>query len=139
MLLDRKVAVFRMVNGAKVKSYMTIRDLLTVLVHDDDNEHREQLSKQLEEFGVRALWVRSSASWKLAVCSSERHEGVRRLMMRTDWALGGWKDVLMRLPGAEASVQKVARVSQRVVTIDMPRSVLVPEGDDYDFPEPMAA
>jgi CheY-like chemotaxis protein/energy-coupling factor transporter ATP-binding protein EcfA2 len=139
VLLSRKVVVFRMVNGVKEKLYMTIRDVLTILVHDQDNEHREQLSKQLEEFGVRALWVRSSASWKLAVCTSSQHEGVRRLMMRTDWAHGGWKDVLMRLPGAEASVQKVARVSQRVVTIDMPRSVLVPEGDDYDFPEPMAA
>jgi len=139
VLLGCKVVVFRLVNGVKEKLHMTIRDLLTILVHDQDNEHREQLSKQLEEFGVRALWVRSSASWKLAVCSSEQHGGVRRLMMRTDWALGGWKDVLMRLPGADASVQKVARVSQRVVTIDMPRSVLVPEGDDYDFPEPMAA
>ena len=139
VLFSRKVAVFRMVNRVKVKSYMTILDLLTVIVHDEDNEHREQLSKQLEDFGVRALWVRSSASWKLAVCSSEQHEGMRRLMMRTDWALGGWKDVLLRLPGAEASVQKVARVSQRVVLLDMPRGVLEPEGEDYDFPDPKAA
>ncbi|WP_031407703.1 hypothetical protein [Thiomonas sp. FB-Cd] len=139
VLLSRKVAMFRMVNGAKEKAHMTIRDVLTNIVHAQDNEHREQLSRQLEEFGVRALWVRPSASWKLAVCSSEQHQGIKRLMTGTDWALGGWKDVLMRLPGAMASTQKFARVPQRVVMLDMPRDVLEPQGDDYDFPEPMAA
>jgi hypothetical protein len=104
-----------------------------------DAEVREMLSKQLEEFGIRPLWDRSSASWKLAVCSSEHHEGMRKLMMRTDWALGGWKDVLMRLPGADASIQKVARITQRVVLLDMPREVLEPEYPDYDFPVPEAA
>ena len=139
VLLGRKVAMFRMANGAKEKAHMTIREVLTNIVHARDNEDRAQLSRQLEEFGVRALWVRPSASWRLAVCSSEQHQGIKRLMTGTDWALGGWKDVLMRLPGAMASTQKFARVPQRVVMLDMPRDVLEPQGDDYDFPEPMAA
>ena len=138
VLLSRKVAIFRMVNCEKEKVHLTIRDVLTHVVHGDA-EVREMLSKQLEEFGIRPLWDRSSASWKLAVCSSEHHEGMRKLMMRTDWALGGWKDVLMRLPGADASIQKVARITQRVVLLDMPREVLEPEDPDYDFPVPEAA
>ena len=138
VLLNRKVVIYKMTDGAKEKTHMTIRDALTHVVHGDAAA-REPLTRQLEEFGVRPLWVRASASWKLAVCSSEHHEGMRKLMMRTDWALGGWKDVLQRLPGAKASVQKVARSTQRVVVVDMPREVLEPEDGDYDFPEPMAA
>ncbi|CAZ88007.1 putative nucleoside triphosphate hydrolase [Thiomonas arsenitoxydans] len=138
VLLSRKVVMFHKVNGAKEKAHMTIRDVVTSIVHAQDNEHREQLSRQLEEFGVRALWARSSASWKLAVCSSTQHQGIKRLMTGTDWALGGWKDVLMRLPGATASTQKLSRAPQRVVMLDMPGDILEPEGDDYDFPEPMA-
>lgn len=137
-ILNRKVAIFWMVNGEKEKVHLTIRDLLTHVVHGDAGS-RELLSRQLEEFGVRPMWDRSSGSWKVAICASVHHEGMRRLMMRTDWALGGWKDVLMRLPGAEASVQKVARVGQRVVLLDMPREVLEPENPDYDFPVPEAA
>ena len=139
VLLRRKVAMHREVHGGKEKVYMRIREVVTSTVYAENNEDRKQLSKQLEEFGVRALWVRPTGKWKLAVCSSELHDGMRKLMTGTGWANGGWRDVLMRLPGAEASVQKVAGASQRVVMLDMPREVLAPEGEDYDFPEPLAA
>lgn len=50
-------------------------------------------------------------------------------------ALGGWKDVLMRLHGAEACVQKVAKVAQRVVLFDMPEELFtLPAQEVYDFP-----
>lgn len=139
VLLRRKVVMHRMLHGDKEKVYMRIREVLTNIVHAKNNEDRKQLSRQLEEFGVRALWARPTGRWKLAVCSSELHDGLRKLMSGTGWSSGGWKDVLMRLPGAETSVQKVAGGSQRVVMLDMPREVLEPEGEDYDFPEPMAA
>jgi hypothetical protein len=139
VLLRRKVTMYRVVDGGKEKVYMRICEVLTNIVHAPDNEDRKLLSRQLEEFGVRALWVRPTGRWKLAVCSSELHDGLRKLMSGTGWSSGGWKDVLMRLPGAETSVQKVAGGSQRVVMLDMPREVLEPEGEDYDFPEPKAA
>ena len=139
VLLRRKVTMYRVVDGGKEKVYMRICEVLTNIVHAPDNEDRKLLSRQLEEFGVRALWVRPTGRWKLAVCSSELHDGLRKLMSGTGWSSGGWKNALMRLPGAEASVQKVAGGSQRVVMLDMPREVLEPEGEDYDFPEPKAA
>ena len=138
-LLNGKVDMHREVHGGKEKVCMRIREVVTSIVYAQSNEDRKQLSRQLEEFGVRAVWVRRTGNWKLAVCTSELHNKLRKLMTGTGWANGGWKDVLMRLPGAEASIQKVAGSSQRVVMLDMPLEVLAPEGEDYDFPEPMAA
>jgi len=134
VLLGRKIAVFKSRDGERVKAHMTIREVISQVVHGDD-QHRKPLTLQLEEFGIRPIWVKEDACWTLAICASEQHDGMRRLMQRTDWALGGWKDVLLRLPGAKACVQKVAKVPQRVVAIDMPGELLVPTTEEvYDFP-----
>lgn len=134
-ILDRKVAIFDANGSARTTTHVTIRDALLHILHGEPS-NRLQLVQQLEEFGIRPVWVAGSGQWKLAVCSSAKHDGMRRLMQRTDWVLGGWKDVLMRLPGAEAGVQKVARVSQRVVLLDMPAELLeMPTPEVYEFPE----
>ncbi len=137
VLLDRKVVVFVPRGGESIaKMHLTIREVVQAVVHGPE-EARRPLTQQLEEFGVRPIWNRAEGSWKLAVCSSEHHSGMRRLMQRTDWALGGWKDVLLRLPGAESAVQKVAKVAQRVVFMDMPPELqLMPIDEVYEFPEP---
>lgn len=136
ILLHRKVAMFSMRNEGRVKSHRTIREVISQVVHGAA-EDRTSLTMQLEQFGIRPIWVKTEACWKIAVCSSEQHEGMRRLMQHTDWALGGWKDVLSRLPGAESSVQKVAKVPQRVVMFNMPSELLAaPVEEVYDYPEP---
>lgn len=136
VLLDRKVAVFiPNVEKSSSKVHMTIRETIQAIVHGPE-EMRKPLTMQLEEFGVRPIWSRVDRTWRLAVCASEHHNGMRRLMQRTDWALGGWKDVLMRMPGAESTVQKVAKSAQRVVLMDMPEELLMPiEEEGYEFPE----
>lgn len=136
VLLDRKVAVFiPNVEKSSSKVHMTIREMVQAIVHGPD-EVRKPLTQQMEEFGVRPIWSRADKAWRLAVCASEHHNGMRRLMQRTDWALGGWKDVLLRMPGAESTVQKVAKSAQRVVLMDMPSELLMPvEEGIYEFPE----
>lgn len=136
VLLDRKVAMFVPRDGQKTtKVHMTIREVVQAIVHGPD-EAQKPLTMQLEEFGVRPLWSRADQAWRLAVCASEHHAGMRRLMQRTDWALGGWKDVLLRMPGAESAVQKVAKSAQRVVVMDMPPELLMPlDEGTYEFPD----
>lgn len=135
VLLDRKIVVFVPRDGEQaLRLHLPIREVVQAVVHGPD-ETRKPLTMQLEEFGVRPIWCRESGTWKLAICSSEHHGGMRRLMQRTDWALGGWKDVLLRLPGAESAVQKVAKQTQRVVLVDMPGELLeLPEESTYEFP-----
>lgn len=136
VLLDRKVAVFiPNVEKSSSKVHLTIREMVQAIVNGPE-ETRKPLTMQMEEFGVRPIWNRADKAWKLAVCASEHHNGMRRLMQRTDWALGGWKDVLLRMPGAESTVQKVAKTAQRVVLMDMPEELLMPaEEGNYEFPE----
>lgn len=139
VLLGRKVAIFTMRGGERAKSHEPIREVISRVIHGK-TEDRTALTMQLEQFGVRPLWVKDAKCWKIAVCTSEQHEGMRRLMQHTDWARGGWKDVLSRLPGAQTGVQRVAKVSQRVVMFDMPSDLLAAPADEvYDFPEPEPA
>jgi hypothetical protein len=135
VLLDRKVVMFVPRKGqTAIKLHMTIREAVQAIVHGPD-DIRKPLTIQLEEFGVRPLWGRADRAWKLVVCASEHHAGMRRLMQRTDWALGGWKDVLLRMPGAESTVRKVAKSTQRVVVMDMPPELLMPLDEGvYEFP-----
>jgi energy-coupling factor transporter ATP-binding protein EcfA2 len=136
VLLDRKVAMFLpRESQTTTKLHMTIREVVQVIVHGPDDV-RKPLTMQLEDFGVRPLWSRADKAWRLAVCASEHHTGMRRLMQRTDWALGGWKDVLLRMPGAESMVQKVAKSAQRVVVMDMPPELMMPlDEGTYEFPD----
>lgn len=138
VLLDRKVVVFAPRDGqSALKLHLPVREVIQAVVHGPD-AFRKPLTMQLEEFGVRPIWSRDDASWKLAVCTSEHHNGMRRLMQRTDWALGGWKDVLLRMPGAEPAVQKVSKQPQRVVMMDMPPGLLqLPDEGAYEFPSDM--
>ncbi len=135
VILDRKVLMFvPKGDSSPSKVHMTIREAVSAVIHGPE-AMRQPLTMQLEEFGVRPMWFRATNVWRLAVCASEHHTGMRRLMQRTDWALGGWKDVLMRQPGAEYGVQKVAKSVQRVVMMDMPAELMAPMDDGiYDFP-----
>lgn len=134
-VLNRKVVAYVPRDGQQaLKTHLSIREMIQAVIHGPDGARRP-LAMQLEEFGVRPLWSRDSEKWKLAICSSEHHVGMRKLMQRTDWALGGWKDVLLRMPGADSTVQKVAKQPQRVVLMDMPDELLeTPEDEMYDFP-----
>lgn len=135
VLLDRKVAIFVPGDEQTTKKlYMTIREVVQAIVHGPD-EAKKPLSIQLEEFGVRLIWNTATQQWRMAVCTSEHHTGMRRLMQHTDWANGGWKDVLLRMPGAESTVQRIAKSAQRVVLMDMPAELLMPPDEvSYEFP-----
>lgn len=135
ILLDRKVVVYIPRDGdSPVKLHRPVREVIQAIIHGAD-DLRKPLTMQLEEFGLRPLWNPAGGQWKLAVCTSEHHAGMRRLMQRTDWALGGWKDVLLRMPGAEPAVQKIAKQAQRVALMDMPAELLeVPCEGHYEFP-----
>ncbi|MBN9372137.1 nucleoside triphosphate hydrolase [Hydrogenophaga sp.] len=135
ILLDRKVAVFVPREGhSPLKLHLPIREVVQAVIHGPD-EARKPLTMQLEEFGLRPIWRAGDGQWKLAVCTSEHHAGMRRLMQRTDWALGGWKDVLLRMAGSKSDVQKIAKQSQRVALMDMPAELMeVPDEGAYEFP-----
>jgi energy-coupling factor transporter ATP-binding protein EcfA2 len=135
VLLDRKVVVFvPRESHSPLKLHLPIREVVQAVIHGPD-ETRKPLTMQLEEFGLRPIWSSDDAQWKLAVCTSEHHAGMRRLMQRTDWALGGWKDVLLRTPGSKPTVQKVAKQAQRVALMDMPAELMeVPDEGAYEFP-----
>jgi hypothetical protein len=137
-LLRRKVALYVAHGLERRKQHARIYDILKEVLHGPQDERRS-LIRQLEEFGLRPLWTQgkeeSEPSWKLAICGSNDHEGMRRLMQQTSWAHGGWKDVLARLPGAVGEVQRVAGRAERVVIVTMPDELLQPpEADAYELP-----
>jgi hypothetical protein len=82
---------------------------------------RRALSRQLEEFGLRLIPDPSNSQWRLAVCTSKHHEGIKKLLQSTRWgAPGAWKVVLMRIPGAMYEVQRIAGTAERVVVVSLP-------------------
>jgi hypothetical protein len=134
VLLDRRIAVFRKISGEPSKTHARVRDVIGWVVHVPGAD-KLSLIKQLEHFGIRLMWREEWSGWKLAVCASAQHAGLRKLLQGTDWVLGGWKDVLARLPGALDSVQKVASVAQRVVLFDLPKELSdSPTEEDYELP-----
>jgi energy-coupling factor transporter ATP-binding protein EcfA2 len=137
LLLNRRVVIFDTHAGKVVKSHERVGDVIRrVIESESDNEMRQALVRQLEKFGLRPMWKSASKEWKLMVCSSEMNIGMRRLMVGTPWSLGGWKDVLARLPGAVLGQQRVDGMSQKVVELCLPKEVVSPDFDGgYDFPE----
>jgi hypothetical protein len=137
-LLRRKVALYVAHGNERRKQHARVYDILKEVLHGPQDERRS-LIRQLEEFGLRPLWSQAKGerepSWKLAICGSNDHEGMRRLMQQTNWAHGGWKDVLARLPGAVSEVQRVAGRAERVVIVPMPDELLqLPKVDAYELP-----
>jgi hypothetical protein len=137
-LLRRKVALYVAHGNERRKQHARVYDILKEVLHGPQDERRS-LIRQLEEFGLRPLWTKakdeSVPSWKLAICGSNDHEGMRRLMQQTNWVHGGWKDVLARLPGAVSEVQRVAGRAERVVVVPMPEELQQPpEAETYDLP-----
>jgi hypothetical protein len=137
-MLGRKVAVLVSQGDERRKQHARIYDVIKEVVHGPQQERRH-LIQQLELFGLRPLWSRgdgeTESTWKLAVCSSHDNQGVRRLMQQSAWTQGGWKDAMVRLPGATSGVQRVAGRVERVVVLPMPAELLdTPAPDVYDLP-----
>ena len=137
-LLGRKVAIYVAAGTERRKQHVRIYDVVKEVLHGP-REERRHLIQQLEEFGLRALWVQgtdeAAPSWKLAICGSNDHQGLRRLMQQSAWAHGGWKEVLARLPSASSEVQRVAGRVERVVVVPMPAELLQdPQPEAYELP-----
>ena len=136
VLLSRKVRIFRNRNGRLSSSPERVVEVVRSIANlGGDAEEREALSQQLQEFGLRIVMDKTTSAWQLAVCASQNHDGVRRMMQGTGWANGGWKDVLMRLSGAEYTSMRVAKVCERVVVMDLaPELFLTSDEDDCGLP-----
>lgn len=137
LLLSRRVVMFQSVDGRTLKSYEQIRDVVSAVIHcEDDSPGRIALIQQLEKFGLRPMWKKGANEWKLIVCTSDSNLGMRRLMQGTAWSSGGWKDVLARTPGAILGQQRVDGLSQKVVELPIPEEILFPKLDgDYELPQ----
>jgi hypothetical protein len=129
VLLSRKVRIFRReARGVSSSLQRVVEVLRTIANADLPVGHREALDRQLQEFGLRLRLV--DDTWQLAVCASQHHDGVRRMMQGTGWANGGWKDVLARLPGAQYTTMRVAKVCERVVVVNLPQALFEPSEED---------
>lgn len=141
-LLGRKVVIYAAAGTERRKLHARIYDAIQEVLHGP-HEERCHLIQQLEGFGLRPLWTKGKddlrPSWKLAICGSNDHQGMRRLMQQSSWAHGGWKEVLARLPGATCEVQRVAGRVERVVVLAMPAELLeTPEPQTYELPAPQS-
>jgi hypothetical protein len=141
-LFGRKVAIYAAAGTERCKQHARIYDVIQEVLHGPQEERRH-LIQQLEEFGLRPLWSKgkdeAKPTWKLAICGSNDHQGMRRLMQQSTWAHGGWKEVLARLPGATSEVQRVAGRVERVVVVPMPTDLLeAPEPETYELPTPQS-
>ena len=137
-VLGRKVVVLAAHGDERRKHHARIFDIVREVVHGPEQERRH-LIQQLEHFGLRPMWRQGEGdtepTWKLAVSGSDQHQGMRRLMQQSTWARGGWKDVLLRLPGAVDVVQRVAGRVERVVMLPMPAELMeTPMPEVYDLP-----
>jgi hypothetical protein len=122
VLLSRKVRIFRREERGVSSSLTRVVEVIRTIANPDLTVSvREGLDRQLQEFGLRLK--QADDTWQLAVCASQHHEGVRRMMQGTGWANGGWKDVLSRLPGAQYTTMRVAKICERVVVVDLPMAL----------------
>ena len=136
VLLNRRVAIFELVEDSRVKSHQRIREVIwRIMAGQADDETRKSLIRQLEKFGLRPMWRTSTREWKLAVAVSEMNLGLRRLMQGTPWSSGGLKDVLLRLPGAIMGQQRIDGMSQKVVELPLTVELVSPGIDEYELPD----
>ena len=131
VLLGRKVRIYRRRDGRVSSNLLKVVEVVRELADPNgDVGEREALSQQLQDFGMRLMMNKRTATWQLVVCSSPNHDGMRRMMQGTDWAKGGLKDVLMRLPGAKYTSVRVAKACERVVIVDLGAELFVESDED---------
>lgn len=137
LLLNRRVDFYEEVGGKAVKSQRRIRDVIGRIMSSDlDDEMRRALIRQLEKFGLRPMWAKTTSKWKLVVATSDTNRGMGLLMQGTSWSSGGLKDVLLRLPGAIVGQQRVDGMSQKVVELCLTEDLVSPDSDgEYELPE----
>lgn len=131
VLLDRKVVLFKDMDGKPVRAHERVRDAIRHLATiKDDREARRPLEKQLELLGLKPIYQADADAWKLAVAASEHNQGLRRMFQGTPWAAGGWAEVLARQPGAARTNQRLAGDSIKVVVVPLLESVVQPVFDE---------
>ena len=131
VLLGRKVRIYRRRDGRVSSNLLKVVEVVRELADPNgDVGEREALSQQLQDFGMRLMMNKTTATWQLVVCSSPNHDGMRRMMQGTDWAKGGLKDVLMRLPGAKYTSVRVAKACERGVIVDLGAELFVESDED---------
>lgn len=106
-LLQHYVTVHRVIGDKHRREDMSIRAVIAA-VADKRTPDAEALARQLHEVGLRVFLDELTNDVTLAVSSSRRTLKLAKLYERTDWARGGWKHVLARLPGAHESFARVS-------------------------------
>lgn len=135
ILLSSKVVIYSDVAGRRSKAHLAVGEVIRNII-TGPAAHRVSLAVQLEDFGIRV--DHKQGGWKLMVCTSANHQRLPLMYRGTDFALGGWKDALLRLPGATETVQRIGSQhrAQRAVTFDVPASLQqAAAGPDYHFPD----
>ena len=124
-LLASRIAVYRDSCGQQLKVLSTIGNVVNSIIAGPAEE-RSSLCKQLEDFGIRV--EQKHDKWKLVVSTFTNHLRLKLLFRGTDWALGGWRAPLLRLPTAAETVQRIGTDSrpQRAVMLDVPNFLMSP-------------
>ena len=133
ILLSSKVVIYSEVAGPRSKAHIAVGQVIRSIITGPAAD-RMSLAVQLEDFGIRVDY--KQGGWKLMVCTSASHQRLPLMYRGTDFALGGWKDALLRLPGASETVQRIGSQhrAQRAVMFDVPDSLQRPApGPDYHF------
>lgn len=118
-LLQQRIVVTRVVDGEMKKEVSSVRAVIGEVVNGKSPE-REALARKLHDFGLRVVVDSETKAARLAVCSSPRTQRLATMFSATDWARGGWANVLARLPGAKRGHARLSAVSApRVVFIEL--------------------
>lgn len=130
-LMDSNITVHGTVPGTRT-ARLTIGGLVRRIITAPEVERRS-LSAQLQEFGLR---VDLLGTWKLTVSAAAHHPRLSAFFRQGECALGAWKEVLLRVPGAEETVQRIGsgKRPQRAVRFDVPGWLLSAD-DEGDSPQ----
>jgi len=135
VILGARVNMTRVIEGKTVRVPMRVREVLVKVANArTSDEERRSLITQIQQYGIRPLWDKGANQWNLLVCSSEFNKGVRSLLAKTNWANGGWKDLLSRLPNATRSTQRVDGLAEKVVVVPLADDVLTQAVEEFDLP-----
>lgn len=132
VLLDARMPVVEADGGREARHPATLAALLRRLGRGESGD-APALAKQLEPYGVRAL--AGSGKLRLAAASGADHARLGSVFRGIDWALGGWRAVLLRLPAASEGVQRIDGIPRRCVIVDVPEYL----SDEDDRADRMAA
>jgi hypothetical protein len=118
-LLKQHITVHRLDAEKSRREAMSIRAVIAA-VADNKTPDSPALARQLHDFGLRVFLDELTDTITLAVSTSSRDLKLAKLYERTDWARGGWKHVLGRLPGAAEGFARVSPAKPtRVVKVPL--------------------